>query len=257
MATRIYKTPFAATGDKEALATADQPDGKVSLQAGWTPDYELPNNNANYRPVGRAEMNGVLNELTAALGELQLTGFAKWQVVDGGWPLGALVKHGSATYSSLIGNNSDEPGNGSGTWVPVLTNDASTTVAGILRLATTAMAQAMTDDATALTPKKLAEAFKGPNQSLLLNGFQNTPGGLLTQWCAISGPTGGTAVATFPVAFPNAVLHAMAFYVAGSDPGASTPPSIGGTIYGALSLTSANVRFGPGFSSCRVLAWGY
>lgn len=48
---RIYKTPFAATGDKEALATADQPDGKVSLQEGWTPDYELPTTTRTIAPL--------------------------------------------------------------------------------------------------------------------------------------------------------------------------------------------------------------
>lgn len=118
MATRIYKTPFAATGDKEVLATADQPDGKVSLQAGWTPDYELPNDNANYRPVGRAEMNGVFNELTEALGEMQLNGFAKWQSIDGGWPLGAQVSHNGTAYRSTTNANVTTPGSTGAAWVP-------------------------------------------------------------------------------------------------------------------------------------------
>ncbi len=116
MATRIYKTPFAATGDKEALATVDQPDGKVSLQAGWTPDYELPNDNPNYRPVGRAEMNGVVNEITEGLGEMQLNGFAKWQAIDGGWPRGAHVLHNGAVYVSTDDSNVTEPGPASSTW---------------------------------------------------------------------------------------------------------------------------------------------
>ncbi|WFC66338.1 hypothetical protein EUC41_08400 [Achromobacter denitrificans] len=117
MATRIYKTPFAATGDKEALATADQPDGKVSLQAGWTPDYELPNDNANYRPVGRAEMNGILSEVTEGIGEMQQFGFAKWQSIDGGWPLNAHVLHGGTVYRSTTDNNTAEPGPGVAGWV--------------------------------------------------------------------------------------------------------------------------------------------
>lgn len=121
MSTRIYKTPFAATGDKEALATADQPDGKVSLQAGWTPDYELPNDNANYRPVGRAEMNGVFNELTEALGEMQLNGFAKWQSIDGGWPLGAHVSLYGAAYRSTTDANVTTPGSAGAAWVPTNT----------------------------------------------------------------------------------------------------------------------------------------
>lgn len=142
MPTRIYKTPFAATGDKEALATADQPDGKVSLQAGWTPDYELPNDNANYRPVGRAEMNGVFNELTEALGEMQLNGFAKWQSIDGGWPLGAMVSHNGVVYQSVDGNNTTEPGTASVAWVAQLSkgamkflaNGSFTVPAGITRV---------------------------------------------------------------------------------------------------------------------------
>lgn len=208
MATRIYKTPFAATGDKEALATADQPDGKVSLQAGWTPDYELPNDNANYRPVGRSEMNGILNEVTEGLGEIQLNGFAKWQAVDGGWPLGAIVKHNGAAYYSLIDNNGIEPSIGSVDWVPVLTNNATTTVAGILRLATTALAQALTDDMTALTPKKLADAFKGSNQSLAMNGYQKLPGGLIFQWGSTSATAAANTLytATLPITFPNVGL---------------------------------------------------
>ncbi len=116
MATRIYKTPFAATGDKEALATDDQPDGKVSLQAGWTPDYELPNDNANYRPVGRAEMNGVINEVTESLGDMQLHGFATWQDLAGGWPSGAHVLAGDTVYRSDVNNNTANPGMGGAGW---------------------------------------------------------------------------------------------------------------------------------------------
>ncbi len=116
MATRIYKTPFAATGDKEVLATADQPDGKVSLQAGWTPDYELPNDNANYRPVGRAEMNGVINEVTESLGDMQLHGFASWQAIDGGWPQGAHVRSGDTVYRSDADSNTTDPDAGGAGW---------------------------------------------------------------------------------------------------------------------------------------------
>lgn len=116
MATRIYKTPFAATGDKEQLATADQPDGKVSLQAGWTPDYELPNDNPAYRPVGRAEMNGILSEITAGLGEIQLRGFALWQAIDGGWPKGSHVMVGDTVYRSNVDNNIADPVAGGPEW---------------------------------------------------------------------------------------------------------------------------------------------
>ncbi|MGW9067006.1 glycine-rich domain-containing protein [Achromobacter animicus] len=160
MATRIYKTPFAATGDKEALATADQPDGKVSLQAGWTPDYELPNSDPNYRPVGRAEMNGVLGEITEGLGDMQLNGFATWQAVVGGWPIGALVSHGGLKYQSTTGSNTSTPGVGGSNWERVVTTVgtlpvASSSAAGIVELATNAETQAGTDAGRAVTPAGL------------------------------------------------------------------------------------------------------
>ena len=66
--TRIYKTAFAATGDKEVLATTDPGTGKVSLPTGWTADYEKDDLDPNYRPVGRQEMNGVINEITERFG---------------------------------------------------------------------------------------------------------------------------------------------------------------------------------------------
>ncbi|MGE8630458.1 hypothetical protein [Achromobacter denitrificans] len=125
MAARIYKTPFAATGDKEALATADQPDGKVSLQAGWTPDYELPNDNANYRPVGRAEMNGIIGEVTEGLGDVQLNGFATWQAVDGGWPAGAFVSHGGDVFRSSATANVTIPGAPGAFWDPAFRGEMS------------------------------------------------------------------------------------------------------------------------------------
>lgn len=192
MATRIYKTPFAATGDKEALATADQPDGKVSLQAGWTPDYELPNDNPNYRPVGRAEMNGILSEVTEGLGEMQLRGFAIWQAIDGGWPAGAQVMVGEVVYVSDIDNNLTTPGAVGANWTRVATG-----------VATTAQAQAQTDDTRSLTPRKLAEAFKGANQILGATGFQKLPGGLIMQW-GNANAVNGSVIVTFPIAFPTA-----------------------------------------------------
>ena len=159
MATRIYRTPFAATGDKEALATTDQPNGKVSLQAGWTPDYELPGDNPNYRPVGRAEMNGVLAEITEGLGEIQLNGFALWQSIEGGWPVNAYVAHEGKVYRSTIGANTTEPGDGGENWVEAITNMATTAAAGILAIATTAQATAGVDDQTAMTPAKTFAAI--------------------------------------------------------------------------------------------------
>lgn len=263
--TRIYKTPFAATGDKEPLATADQPDGKVSLQAGWTPDYELPNDNANYRPVGRAEMNGILNELTDAIGEMQQNGFAVWAPLDGGWPINAIVLTAGTAYRSLTSNNTETPsvtatnwrilfnfpmsGTSPSNWAqvalvasPTFTGEpkaptavpgtsntqlattafvaaavtaipaATETTSGLLRIATAAQAQATLDDTTALTPKKLVEAFAGANRLSGSNGFQRLGGvgGFMLQWGETTLTAGVSKVVTLPQAFQSAFFQGVA-----------------------------------------------
>lgn len=54
---------------------------------------------------------------------------------------------------------------------------ASESLAGLIKLATSAQAQALVDDETALTPKKLTEAFSGANRSVTGdNRYQIFPG---------------------------------------------------------------------------------
>ncbi|WP_241049239.1 hypothetical protein [Achromobacter xylosoxidans] len=81
------------------------------------PDYGLPGDNANYRPVGGAEMNGILGEITEGLGEMQLNGFAKWQAIDGGWPIGAQVVHNGTVDKATVADNLVEPRPGAAGWV--------------------------------------------------------------------------------------------------------------------------------------------
>lgn len=111
--TRIYKTPFATSSDKlETLSDTEQPDGKVSLPTGWTSVYELENSNPGYKPVGRGEMNGVFNEITSAIGELQLQGgIIRWRAIDGGYNKGAVV-YGSnmqTMWQSTTDANTTDP----------------------------------------------------------------------------------------------------------------------------------------------------
>ncbi len=83
---------------------------------------------------------------------------------------------------------------------------ADETYAGSMMRATDALAQGFSDDATALTPKKLDVAFKGGNQSLAANGYQKSAGGLIVQWGTGVSVSGGSLTVTFPIAFPNSIL---------------------------------------------------
>lgn len=86
---------------------------------------------------------------------------------------------------------------------PPSIQSASTTVAGILKTATAALALAGTDAATALTPA----AFAG-NNSIVNNGYYQFPGGLIIQW-GVSGniASGQTASVNYPTPFLTTALN--------------------------------------------------
>lgn len=104
--------------------------------------------------------------------------------------------------------------------------DASTTVKGKVQLATATEAQAFADALKALTPSTLNQALKGGNQSLVSNGYQKLPGGLILQWGYVGtfNNPGQRILVTFPVAFPNAMLCAFGqSYVFSSGTWNATP----------------------------------
>lgn len=102
---KIYKQPFAHGGDTIAIPDASQPDGKMSSADGWTPDYQLPKTNPNYKPVGRQEMNGVFKEVTEALGQVQVQGSAAWSPDGAPYPIRAQVYHNRKQWLALRANS--------------------------------------------------------------------------------------------------------------------------------------------------------
>jgi hypothetical protein len=73
------------------------------------------------------------------------------------------------------------------------------------QVATTAQAQAMTDDTVLMTPKKLADAFGGSNQSQTSPGYLKLPSGIIIQWSTVFNNVSGFAPWTYPIAFPSEV----------------------------------------------------
>jgi len=115
--TKRFVVPFAATGDKTVTPDATDPAGAISYSQGWGVSYQLADTDPSYRPVGRQEMNGVLNDITGAIGEMQALGFPEWVAVAGLVPpyaINAMLRHNDRIYRSVISNNSDEPGVGAG-----------------------------------------------------------------------------------------------------------------------------------------------
>lgn len=114
-------------------------------------------------------------------------------------------------------------------------------------VASTSQAQTQTSNAVLLTPLRLAEAFKGANQSLSTTGFQKFPGGLIIQW--FSPLSNGTT--NFPIAFPNNCLQAVAC----DNDASGGPESIGVVSFTATDVTCASAESAGGV--CRMIAVGY
>lgn len=158
MAKRIV-IPFATSGDKSDTPNATDPTGAVSWSQGWGPDYQRDNSDPLYKPVGRKEMNGLLYDISDALSELQAQGLPTWVQPAGLVPpyaINALVRYVNIVWRSTVANNSTTPGAVGASWVDITAlPSASETTPGVIEIATQSETDTGTDDARAVTPKKL------------------------------------------------------------------------------------------------------
>lgn len=104
-------------------------------------------------------------------------------------------------------------------------------------IASTSQAQTQTSNTTLISPLRLSEAFKGGNQTLLVNGEQKFPGGLKICWGSATTNASGGAVFTYPSPFTNAVLLPVVCPTKNSG-GITSLSAAVETSPGALTLTS-------------------
>lgn len=110
------KVAFAATGDTNVIPSTTQPDGSVSLPQGWGFDYQRDNGAGGGTPdplaknIDREDMNGILNEITASIGEIQQNGSPIWVSTAAPYPINARVRHLDKNWQSAVANNSAVPG---------------------------------------------------------------------------------------------------------------------------------------------------
>jgi hypothetical protein len=86
---QFFRTPFAVSGDKNAIPNDSQPDGSVSYTDGFGVDYELdPGANPSAKDVPRDETNQLYYAITNAIKEYQEFGTPDFitSVLNGGSP---------------------------------------------------------------------------------------------------------------------------------------------------------------------------
>lgn len=152
-----FDIAFALSGDKTAIPDPLQVSGAVSMTEGWNFNYQRDlSTDPAARPIDRATMNWLFAQITTGLQALQQTGAPEWITAaqNGGTSLpygkGSVVLYSASgnppfvKYVSLIDSNTDTPG-ATANWQVVA--DA---------IASSAQAAAGTDNATIMTPLRVA-----------------------------------------------------------------------------------------------------
>lgn len=128
---------------------------------------------------------------------------------------GSVTQVGGVIYVSQVDNNTgNTPSTSPVQWRSLvdLFPSASETVQGKIEIATQAETDAGTDDARAVTPKKLRFGFA---VQLSTNGFVKLPswlGGLVFQWGTVSKPSAANVNVTWPMQFPTAFGRCIASF---------------------------------------------
>lgn len=143
--------PFASNGDTQTIPDETDNEGFVSFNEGWGGDYERDlRTDTRAKPVGRKEMNYVLNAITRNIRQYQTTGFPEFITaadnngVAFAYGTGVVVMYNNTLYLSLVSNNVSVPGSDESTWQVYIQREATEgeTLAGVSAI-------------SAITPRRL------------------------------------------------------------------------------------------------------
>jgi len=131
--------------------------------------------------------------------------------------------------------------------------DASETVKGIVELATSSETLTGTDNTRAIHPAGLMSGFV---KSLITNGYQKLPSGLIIQWGITSAITSGTEVnITLPITFPNGFINSVASRYSTGVP--STAVSVATNSLSLSQIKASYFNTGGGNSQISFVVIGY
>lgn len=110
-----FDTVFAQNGDRTTVPDATDPSGYVSMDQGYTSDYQLAYSDPDAKDVERDKMNYILYEVTKAIQNYQQKGTPPFitTAMNGGSPYSYSkydkVYYSGVTYQSLENSNTDTP----------------------------------------------------------------------------------------------------------------------------------------------------
>lgn len=165
----VFLTPFAATGDKTAIPVAVQTDGSVSCEQGFGYDYARDQaTDPLAKHIPRNETNWLYWAITNAIRELQVAGLPDYITAaqNGGtaypYAINAMVRYEAPAgtikaYRSLVAVNTALPTDAT-KWADIAA-ESTTTLVGLVRLATQGEAAAGLLETVAVTPNGMAAAM--------------------------------------------------------------------------------------------------
>lgn len=164
---KFFIKPFAFAGDVAAIPDDVQVDGSVSYDQGWGFDYQRELGvDPLAKPVPRDQTNGLMNAITANLGQYQRNGSPEFITaadnggVAYGYDLGATVKWRATGGDPWLFYVSREANN---TAVP---SDATKWQQLIFVESTALQATTGTDGTTIMTPRRVAAAIAASSISI-------------------------------------------------------------------------------------------
>lgn len=197
---KIWRIPFAATGDKTPIPDATQPDGSISNGTGWGPDYELQYPDPSAKDIERAKMNWLFSEVTGGLGEIQRQGMPSWSADATPYPIEAQVYHNGHSWMSVVTNNTAVPG-ADASWSSFAALAPTQTTRGMPLVATNDDTIYSGDDTKVVTPQKLKFGFAAGQ------GYLDLPfwlGGIQIRWGGQGASSTPNQLQTFARPFSNA-----------------------------------------------------
>lgn len=205
------------TRPRDEIFASSAPPSEIQPFQAWLRGLGIAFDETNGFPE-LSGINGLFNALNLYIKYLEQNGFAEWRSTLE-YPVGAGVRVGMVWYRAKVQNTNKPPATSQTEWELFLNatalsyqeplyidnnvikiRDASNTVKGVARFATTTEVANKSNVDAFLRPSDVAGTF---SSSKSLNGYIAHPNGIIEQWGYSAGVRIGLTGVNFPIPFPT------------------------------------------------------